>query len=150
MLWNWCCLCDIFVIVVKLSYYLSAITSEIKEKEVTYYFIYVSHNLITFHWFVAGDAEGIVSILGRCEEIQRGGSICCRVDEGPQTTCTARIWDAGWTWWINRHLFKSLQAESTVRLVDDPLHNKYINYYDHFQDERKKRHPRHNPGLLPK
>ena len=38
-----------------------------------------------------GDAEGVVSILGGCEEIQRGGSICGRVDEGLQTTCTVRL-----------------------------------------------------------
>ena len=32
-------------------------------------------------------------------------------------------------------LLESLHNESTVRLVDDPLHNKYINYYDHEYDE---------------
>ena len=32
---------------------------------------------------------------------------------------------------IDADLFKWLQHEATVRLVDDPLHNKYINYYDH-------------------
>ena len=40
---------------------------------------------------------------------------------------------------IAADLFKSLQAESSVRLVDDPLHNKYINYYNHDEDERKER-----------
>ena len=29
---------------------------------------------------------------------------------------------------IDADLFRGLQAESSVRLVDDPLHNKYINY----------------------
>ena len=33
---------------------------------------------------------------------------------------------------IDDDLFKRLHAESTVRLVDDPCHNKYINYYDHY------------------
>ena len=37
---------------------------------------------------------------------------------------------------IDPDLFRSLQREATVRLVDDPLHNKYINYND--EDERKK------------
>ena len=32
---------------------------------------------------------------------------------------------------IDDDLLKSLQAESSVRLFDDPLHNKYINYYDY-------------------
>ena len=32
---------------------------------------------------------------------------------------------------IDADLFKRLQVESSVRLVDDPLHNKYINYYNH-------------------
>ena len=40
---------------------------------------------------------------------------------------------------IDADLFESLQAESSVRLVDHPLHNKYINYYDHDEDARKKR-----------
>ena len=40
---------------------------------------------------------------------------------------------------IDADLLKSLQAESSVRLVDDPLHNKYINYYDHDEDEKEKR-----------
>ena len=40
---------------------------------------------------------------------------------------------------IDADLFKSLHAESSARLVDHPLHNKYINYYDHGEDERKKR-----------
>ena len=31
---------------------------------------------------------------------------------------------------IDADLFKSLQAESSVRLFDHPLHNKYINYYE--------------------
>ena len=33
---------------------------------------------------------------------------------------------------IDDDLFKWLQAESSVRLFDDPLHNKYINYYEHY------------------
>ena len=32
---------------------------------------------------------------------------------------------------IDTDLFRWLEAESSVRLVDDPLHNKYINYYNH-------------------
>ena len=40
---------------------------------------------------------------------------------------------------IDADLLKALQAESSVRLVDHPLHNKYINYYDHSKDERMKR-----------
>ena len=40
---------------------------------------------------------------------------------------------------IDNDLLTGLQAESSVRLVDDPLHNKYINYYDHDEDELKKR-----------
>ena len=32
---------------------------------------------------------------------------------------------------IDDDLFKSLHAESSARLVDHPLHNKYINYYNH-------------------
>ena len=40
---------------------------------------------------------------------------------------------------IDKNLFWSLQAESRVRLVHHPLHNKYINYYDHSEDEDKKR-----------
>ena len=45
--------------------------------------------MATVQCFVAGDAEGVVSILGGCPEIQRGGYICGRVDEGPQTSSTA-------------------------------------------------------------
>ena len=37
---------------------------------------------------------------------------------------------------IDDDLLNSLHAESFVRLVDDPLHNKYINYYNHDEDER--------------
>ena len=40
---------------------------------------------------------------------------------------------------IGTDLFSSLHTESSVRLFDHPLHNKYINYYDHYQDEREKR-----------
>ena len=40
---------------------------------------------------------------------------------------------------IDADLFESLQAESRVRLFDHLLHNKYINYYDHSEDEDKKR-----------
>ena len=36
---------------------------------------------------------------------------------------------------IDDDLFKWLQAESSVRLVDHPLHNKYINYYHHEDDD---------------
>ena len=35
---------------------------------------------------------------------------------------------------IDADLLKSLHAESSVRLFDHPLHNKYINYYDHNPD----------------
>ena len=40
---------------------------------------------------------------------------------------------------IYDNLFMGLHTESRVRLVDDPLHNKYINYYFHRKDEEKKR-----------
>ena len=36
---------------------------------------------------------------------------------------------------IDDDLFESLQAESLVRLVDHPLRNKYINYYDHLRGD---------------
>ena len=36
-------------------------------------------------------------------------------------------------------LLKSLHKESTVRMFDHPLHNKYINYYGHWKDEEMKR-----------
>ena len=36
---------------------------------------------------------------------------------------------------IDADLFRWLQREATVRLVDDPLHNKYFNYYDHWRDD---------------
>ena len=35
---------------------------------------------------------------------------------------------------IDSDLFKSLQTESTVRLFDHPLHNKYVNYYHSYRD----------------
>ena len=39
---------------------------------------------IRLHWVtISGDTEGVVSILGGCAEVQRGGSICGGVDEGP-------------------------------------------------------------------
>ena len=38
---------------------------------------------------------------------------------------------------IDMHLFKSLYTESTA-LPGDALHNKYINYYNHGEDEREK------------
>ena len=37
----------------------------------------------------------------------------------------------GYTPSIDTNLIKWLHAESTVRLFDHPLHNKYINYYNH-------------------
>ena len=40
---------------------------------------------------------------------------------------------------VDADLFKSLHAESSARLVDHPLHNKYINYYYHGEDRREKR-----------
>ena len=40
---------------------------------------------------------------------------------------------------IEADLFRSLHNESTVRLFDDPLHNKYFNYYCHDVYERMKR-----------
>ena len=36
---------------------------------------------------------------------------------------------------IATDLFKWLHAESLVQLVDHPLHNKYINYYDHLRGD---------------
>ena len=35
---------------------------------------------------------------------------------------------------IDADLFRSLHAESSARLFDHPLHNKYINYYNHDAD----------------
>ena len=40
---------------------------------------------------------------------------------------------------IDEDLLKSLYTESTVSLPDHPLHNKYINYYNHREDKKKKR-----------
>ena len=40
---------------------------------------------------------------------------------------------------IDTDLSKSIRAECTDRLFDDPLHNKYINYYDHSEDKRIRR-----------
>ena len=40
---------------------------------------------------------------------------------------------------INADLFDSLHTESTVQLFDDPLHNKYINYYEHWNDFKMRR-----------
>ena len=40
---------------------------------------------------------------------------------------------------IDAALFKQLHTESSVRLVEDPLRNKYINYYNHYEDDRKRR-----------
>ena len=40
---------------------------------------------------------------------------------------------------IHNDLFESLQAESRVRLFDHPLHNKYINYYNHNEDDYEER-----------
>ena len=50
---------------------------------------------------------------------------------------------------IDDDLLKLLYAESSVRLVDDPLHNKYINYYNHDEDERKKRPSDTTPVYFP-
>ena len=36
---------------------------------------------------------------------------------------------------IDTDLFRSLHAESSLRLFDDPLHNKYINYNDHLSGD---------------
>ena len=40
---------------------------------------------------------------------------------------------------IDTDLLKSIHAECIVRLFDNPLHNKYINYYDHSEDKRIRR-----------
>ena len=40
---------------------------------------------------------------------------------------------------LDDDLFKWLHKESTVRLFDHPLHNKYINYYDHSNDDMNDR-----------
>ena len=40
---------------------------------------------------------------------------------------------------IDTDLLKWLQAESIVRLFDHPLHNKYINYYNHSNDDMNAR-----------
>ena len=50
---------------------------------------------------------------------------------------------------IDADLFKWLQVESSVLLVDHPLHNKYINYYNHDEDERKKRPSDTTPVYYP-
>ena len=39
----------------------------------------------------------------------------------------------------DKDLFKSLFLESRVKLPDDPLHNSYINWYDHMEDDSKNR-----------
>ena len=49
---------------------------------------------------------------------------------------------------IDAYLLKSLHAESTVPLPH-PLHNKYINYYNHYEDERKKRPSDTTPVYFP-
>ena len=40
---------------------------------------------------------------------------------------------------VDEDLFKSLYNETTVPLPGLPLHNKYINYYNHKEDDKKKR-----------
>ena len=40
---------------------------------------------------------------------------------------------------IDADLFQSLHDESTVKLPDHPLHNKFINFYNHREDDREKR-----------
>ena len=40
---------------------------------------------------------------------------------------------------MDADLFRWLHTESRVQLFDHPLHNKYINYYNHDEDERMKR-----------
>ena len=37
---------------------------------------------------------------------------------------------------IDAELFTSIYTESTVQLPDHPLHNKYLNHYDHREDDR--------------
>ena len=49
---------------------------------------------------------------------------------------------------IDADLLKSLHAESTVRLFDDPLHNKYINYYNHGFDNYDDSTPVYYPSRL--
>ena len=39
---------------------------------------------------------------------------------------------------IDADLLKSLHTESSFRLVHHPLHNKYINYYNHWMDEQNR------------
>ena len=36
-------------------------------------------------------------------------------------------------------LFKSLHAESAVKWPDHPLHNQFVNFYDHHKDDQNKR-----------
>ena len=50
---------------------------------------------------------------------------------------------------IDADLFRSLHSESKIRLVDHPLHNKYINYYNHEMDEERKRTFDTNPVYYP-
>ena len=40
---------------------------------------------------------------------------------------------------IDADLFQSLHDESTVKLPDHPLHNQFINFYNHREDDREKR-----------
>ena len=40
---------------------------------------------------------------------------------------------------VDKNLFKSLYTETRVALPDHPLHNRYINYFNHKEDDRKKR-----------
>ena len=50
---------------------------------------------------------------------------------------------------IDEDLFKSLYTESSVELSSDPLHNKYINYYDHYKDHVEKRPFNRTPVYFP-
>ena len=75
---------------------------------------------------------------------QRSGHICGGVDEEPEPLVhhvyEMQIEDYQYEMRVGRiplidtNLFKSLDTESTVRLFDHPLHNKYINYFSYLWD----------------
>ena len=55
-----------------------------------------SETFISLFLTVSEDVEGVVSILGGCEEeIQRGDYILRRFNEGPKTSGTVHVRDAG-------------------------------------------------------
>ena len=85
--------------------------------------------------FVAGLMKDSRPLVQHIYEMQIEDYLnCMRIAGGPS---------------IDADLLKLLQAESSVQLVDHPLHNKYINYYDHGEDKREKRPPDTTPVYCP-